>query len=102
MGNIWLDMGFWLGLLVVAVLVVSMIFRALHRFTSGSDPRSHDLDMADLEKLVASGKMTQEEYLKARSVILSRSDASFEPAKGFPVLAPQEQKKPDQEREGTS
>src|SRR5688572_19618509 len=93
MDNNWLHIGFWLGLLVVAVVVVSVILRALHRFISGSDPRSHDLDMADLEKLLASGRMTQEEYLKARAVILSRTDASFEPAKGFPVLAPQERKK---------
>ena len=90
MDNTWVDIGFWLGLLVVAVVVVSVIFRALHRFTTGSDPRSQDLGLSDLEKLVANGKMTQEEYLKARSVILSRTDARFEPAKGFPVLGPAE------------
>ena len=48
----------------------------------------------DLQKLVAKGLMTQEEYLQARDVILSRSDARFEPAKGFPVLAPSDQNKP--------
>jgi hypothetical protein len=46
--------------------------------------------------MVARGQMTPEEYQKARAVILSRNDDSFEPAKGFPVLAPPEPKKPDQ------
>ncbi len=80
----------WYLLLLVAVIIVHIVLRQIRRKSANFDPRSNDFDIADLQKLVADGKITQEEYLKAREVVLSRSDATFQPAKGFPVLAPKD------------
>src|SRR6267142_6642683 len=82
-------------LLLTAAVVVHVILRQIRRKSQRYDPRSNDFDIADLQRLVATGQMTPEECEKAKSVILSRSDATFEPAKGFPVLAPREQPKGD-------
>jgi hypothetical protein len=94
---------YWYLLFLLAAIAVHVLLRQIFRRKNRRyDPRSNDFDLADLQALVAKGQMTPQEYDKAKAVILSRSDAKFEPAKGFPVLAPPEQKKPDQEREGTS
>src|SRR5947207_1170370 len=83
---------FWYLLLLVAVIAVHIVLRQIRRRAQQYDPRSNDFDLLDLQRLLASGQMTSEEYEKARAVILSRSEATFGPAKGFPVLAPPEQR----------
>jgi hypothetical protein len=80
-----------LFLFVVVTTAMRMFFRRLRGPVV--DSRSFDFDLADLEKMVASGQMTQEEFLKARAVILSRDHANYQPVKGFPVLAPKDQPK---------
>jgi hypothetical protein len=75
-----------LVLFMVALGALRIFFRTVRE--TPVDSRSFDFALEDLEKLVASGKMTPEEYQRARAVVLSRSDATFLPAKGFPVLGP--------------
>ena len=84
---------FWYLLFLAAAIMVHIVLRQIRRKSQRYDPRSNDFDMADLQQLVANGQMTAQEYEKAKSVILSRSDATFEPAKGFPVLAPPQKPK---------
>jgi hypothetical protein len=91
----------WYLLAAIVALAIVILLRSLRRKTLAFrrfESRSYDFDLVDLEKLVANGQMTAEEYHKARAVILARSDASFEPAKGFPVLAPLEQPKADDKK----
>src|SRR5881394_72912 len=92
---------FW-ALLVVAMVGLRFLLSWLRYHFQRGDVESVDLDLGELQKLVAKGLMTQEEYQKARDVILSRreaklprTDARFERVKGFPVL-PVDQRKPKQ------
>src|SRR5437763_7905450 len=87
---------FWLALLALAMLALRIVIPWIKWSYERGGVGNLDLDLADLQKLVAKGLMTQEEYLKAREVILSRTDARFEPAKGFPVLGPAEQRKDEE------
>jgi hypothetical protein len=82
------SLGYWLLLVAVAMVALRIVVRLVRRNYQRGGVGNLDLDLADLQKLVAKGLMTEEEYFKAREVILSRSDARHEPAKGFPVLAP--------------
>src|SRR5687767_10260257 len=75
-----------LVLFMVALGALRIFFRTVRE--TPVDSRSFDFALEDLEKMVASGKLTPEEYQRARAVVLSRSDATFQPAKGFPVLGP--------------
>jgi hypothetical protein len=75
-------------LILFAAVIVRMILRKKRWQQNTYDPRSNDFDLSDLELLVARGQMTPQEYEKAKAVILSRTDATFQPAKGFPVLMP--------------
>jgi uncharacterized membrane protein len=89
LGSTW----FWF-VLPAGVLIALRIVLVLIRWNQRrDDPGNYDLDLADLQQLLANGQMTQEEFEKARAVILSRTDASHEPVKGFPVLAPPKQRK---------
>jgi len=87
---------FWLALLGVAMMALRIVVPWIRWSYERGGVGNLDLDLADLQKLVAKGLMTQEEYLKAREVILSRTDARFEPVKGFPVLGPVDQDKTGQ------
>ncbi|SRR6266568_6927819 len=89
---------FWLTLLALAMLTLRIVVRQIRWSYERGSVGNFDFDLADLQKLVAKGLMTQEEYLKARDVILSRSDARFEPAKGFPVLGPVDQGSPNRKQ----
>src|SRR5437762_2096241 len=82
---------FWVMLFVVAMGALRIVVRQMRWSHERGSVGNFDLDLADLQKLVAKGLMTQEEYLKARDVILSRTDAKFQPVKGFPVLGPVDQ-----------
>ena len=84
---------FWLALFALVMIALRIVVRQIRWSYERGGVGNLDLDLADLQKLVAKGLMTQDEYLKARDVILSRSDAHFEPAKEFPVLAPPDQNK---------
>jgi|SRR6476660_1331801 len=91
---------FW-ALLVVAMVGLRFgLWWLRYHFQRGDDIENVDLDLGELQKLVAKGLMTQEEYQRARDVIVSRrdaklprTDARFERVKGFPVL-PVDQTKP--------
>jgi hypothetical protein len=96
LNQLFSSLWFWLVLFAVAMMALRIVVRHIRWSYERGGVGNFDLDLADLQKLVARGLMTQEEYLKARDVILSRSDARFEPAKGFPVLGPVEQVKPEQ------
>lgn len=85
----------WLAFFLIAIYIAFRIYVRQRRIVNREDPRKFDFDLGQLQQMVAKGLMTQEEYLKARDVILSRSDARFEPAKGFPVLSPKDQAPPD-------
>ena len=82
------SLGYWLLLVAVAMVALRIVVRLVRTNHQRGGVGHLDLDLADLQKLVAKGLMTEEEYFKAREVILSRSDARHEPVKGFPVLAP--------------
>jgi hypothetical protein len=79
-----------ISMMIAAIVLLRLGRRTINWAWTRPDRTSNDFDLSDLQKLVANGSMTQEEYLKARDVILSRSDARHEPAKGFPVMAPRE------------
>ena len=79
---------FWLTLLALSMVALRIVVRMVRWNYERGGVGNFDLDLADLQVLVAKGLMSEEEYLKAREVILSRSDARHEPVKGFPVLAP--------------
>ncbi|HEV8292928.1 MAG TPA: SHOCT domain-containing protein [Tepidisphaeraceae bacterium] len=93
LNSLFSSLWFWLALLVVAMMALRIVVRQIRWSYERGSVGKLDLDLADLQRLVAKGLMTQEEYLKAREVILSRTDARFEPAKGFPVLGPMDQGK---------
>jgi len=85
-----------LAVLVVALIAMRMVSRQIRRNTEHANSLNFDFDLGDLQKLVDKGQMTQEEFRRARAVILSHTHASLEPAKGFPVLGPVDQGKSDQ------
>ena len=91
----WLisSLGFWLLLVALAMVALRVVVVLVRRNYQRGGVGNLDLDLADLQVLVAKGLMTEEEYFKAREVILSRADARHEPVKGFPVLAPPEKVK---------
>ena len=80
----WLILAFFGFVALLSVLRI--LFRRMRRDLQNSDSRASDFQLEDLRKLEESGQMSQEEYRRARDVILSRTDAKFEPVKGFPVL----------------
>ncbi|HEV8379917.1 MAG TPA: hypothetical protein VGP99_13785 [Tepidisphaeraceae bacterium] len=88
-----LDIGWLFAILLVGLIAVRIIFRQMRRHAARAGSQSFDFDLAELQKLVENGQMTEEEFRRARDVILSRTDAKFEPVKGFPVLGPAEQGK---------
>ncbi len=94
LNRLFQSLWFWLALFALAMIALRIVVRQIRWNYERGGVGNLDLDLADLQKLVAKGLMTQDEYLKARDVILSRSDARFEPVKGFPVLAPPDQNKP--------
>src|SRR2546430_12454571 len=70
--------------LVCRLLLVKK--QQIRRQAEKANSQSFDFDLADLQNLVDRGEMTQEEFRRARAVILSRTHPSLEPAKGLPVL----------------
>ena len=88
-----LDIGLLFVILLFGLLAVRIIFYMIRRSAQKAGSEKFDFDLADLQKLVESGQMTEEEYRRARDVILSRTDSKFEPVKGFPVLGPVEKPK---------
>jgi hypothetical protein len=85
---------YWYLLFLLAAIAVHVLLRQIFRRKNRRyDPRSNDFDLADLQALVARGQMTPQEFEKAKTVILSRRDASVESTRGFPVLAPPEKRK---------
>ena len=87
----------WITVAFVAFVFLLMIVRMFFRGTRGnaatSSANNFDWQLADLRKMVDSGQMSEEEYRRARDVVLSRTSAKFEPVKGFPVLGPVDQTK---------
>ena len=75
---------------IFLVVILRMIRR---RNAQNGGVNSFDWQLADLRKMVESGQMSEEEYQRARDVVLSRTSAKFEPVKGFPVLGPADQTK---------
>jgi hypothetical protein len=92
------DVFIWLAILVAGMILLRLARRPILWAWTRPNLRSNDFDLNDLQKMVAKGLMTQEEYLKARDVILSRTDARHEPVKGFPVLGPVEQERPEEKK----
>jgi hypothetical protein len=88
-----LDIGLLFAVLIFGLLLVRVVFRIMRRHAGKTTSQSFDFDLASLHQLVERGQMSEEEFRRARDVILSRTNAKFEPAKGFPVLGPGEQTK---------
>ena len=83
----------WYALLLVAAIALRIVLAIIRRRTVEWDPRSNELDLADLQRLVEQGKMSVEEFEKAKAVILSRRDQTPGRAMGFPVIGPMDQGK---------
>src|SRR5438034_8926477 len=79
----WKHRYIWYALLLVAAITLRIVLAIIRRRTVEWDPRSNELDLADLQRLVEQGQMSVEEFEMAKAVILSRRDQTPGRAMGF-------------------
>ena len=93
---VWKYRYLWYALLLVAAIALRIVLAIIRRRTVEWDPRSNELDLADLQRLVEQGQMSVEEFEKTKAVILSRRDQAPGRAMGFPVIRPMDHGKSKQ------
>ncbi len=69
----------WLGALALAVLIGAVAIYFVRRWLTPADGKSGDFTLQQLRDLHAAGGLTDEEFGRAKDVVIGRSAAREEP-----------------------
>ena len=69
----------WLGVLVLAVLIGAGLIHFVHRWLTRDEQRPSDFTLQQLRDLHAAGKLTDDEFQRAKGAVIGRAAADDGP-----------------------